>query len=270
MSKLDNALRELAEMDELASRSSPLHRLGPMTKLLTTLIFIILVVSYNKYDFSGMIPMLLYPVVLSQISGITLRTGFYKLRMVLPLVIAVGIVNPFLDRTPMVTIGSFTVTAGVVSMFTLILKGVLSLLASFLLIASTPVESLCYALRRLHVPSVIVTLLLLTYRYVGVLTEEASVMTDAYHLRAPGQKGIHRSAWGSFFGQLLLRSMDRAEDLYSSMQLRGFGRNPGNEFTYAAVKSDIRKDVLYFLICTAFTVLVRFVNISQLIGGLFI
>ena len=129
-------------------------------------------------------------------------------------------------------------------MFTLILKGVLSLLASFLLIASTPVESLCYALRRLHVPSVIVTLLLLTYRYVGVLTEEASVMTDAYHLRAPGQKGIHRSAWGSFFGQLLLRSMDRAEDLYSSMQLRGFGRNPGNEFTYAAVKSDIRKDVL--------------------------
>ena len=106
MSKLDNALRELAEMDELSSRSSPLHRLGPMTKLLTTLIFIILVVSYNKYDFSGIIPMLLYPVVLSQISGIPLRTGFYKLRMVLPLVIAVGIVNPFLDRTPMVTIGS--------------------------------------------------------------------------------------------------------------------------------------------------------------------
>ena len=91
-------------------------------------------------------------------------------------------------------------------MITLMLKGVFALMASFLLIATTPMDSLCAALRKLHVPSLLVTLLLLTYRYVAVMLREVSVMTDAYHLRAPGQKGIHISAWGSFLGQLLLRS----------------------------------------------------------------
>ena len=47
-------------------------------------------------------------------------------------------------------------------------------------------------------------------------------MIQAYSLRAPNQKGIHISAWGSFLGQLLLRSMDRAQELYYSMLLRGF------------------------------------------------
>ena len=78
-------------------------------------------------------------------------------------------------------------------------------------------------------PKLLTALLLLTYRYVEVLLEQAGIMTTAYHLRAPGQKGIAVSAWGSFLGQLLLRSMDRAEDLYESMELRGFT----GEFYYA-------------------------------------
>ena len=80
-------------------------------------------------------------------------------------------------------------------MLTLMMKGVFSLLASFLLIATTAIDSLCAALRRLHVPGILVTLLLLTYRYIGVMLEQVSVMTEAYRLRAPGQKGLHISAW---------------------------------------------------------------------------
>ena len=59
-------------------------------------------------------------------------------------------------------------------------------------------DSVCAALRKVHVPDMMVTLLLLTYRYVGMMIEEVGVMYDAYMLRAPGQKGIHVSAWGSF------------------------------------------------------------------------
>ena len=76
-------------------------------------------------------------------------------------------------------------------MITLMLKGVFWLMASFLLMATTKIDSLCAALRKLHVPAMLVSLLQLTYRYVGVMTEDLAVMTDAYHLRAPGQKGIH-------------------------------------------------------------------------------
>ena len=110
------------------------------------------------------------------------------------------------------------------------------------------------------------TLLLLTYRYVSVMLDEVAVMTTAYRLRAPGQKGIHVSAWGSFLGQLLLRSMDRAQELYESMQLRGFS----GEFHYAEGRCAGLRDWLFVLICISAFALCRFVDLPVLIGGLFV
>ena len=121
-------------------------------------------------------------------------------------------------------------------------------------------------MRRLHVPGMLVTLLLLTYRYVGVMTEELAVMTDAYHLRAPGQKGIHISAWGSFLGQLLLRSMDRAQELYSSMLLRGYH----DHFHYAPVGVFTLRDGAYILACVTLLALLRFAPVAQWIGSLMV
>ncbi len=266
MNKMEKALHELSEMDELAALDSPVHRLHPAAKLLTTIAYIVLVVSFNKYDLDGLIPMLLWPVLLFQLSGIPVRTCFYKLRIVLPLVMAVGLFNPFFDRAPLLMLGAVRVSGGVISMLTLMGKGVLCLMASFLLMATTPIDSLCAALRRLHVPGMIVTLLLLTYRYVGVMTEELAVMTDAYHLRAPGQKGIHISAWGSFLGQLLLRSMDRAQELYSSMLLRGYHEH----FHYAPVGVFTLRDGAYMLTCVTVLALLRFAPVAQWIGSLMV
>ena len=265
MNKMEKALGELSEMDGLASSSSPIHELNATSKLLTTIAYILTVVSFDKYDLSGLIPMLLWPVLLFQISGIPVHVCFYKLRIVLPLVMAVGLFNPIFDRAPLFVIGSVSVSGGVVSMITLMLKGVLCLMASFLLMATTPIDCLCASLRTLHVPKTLVTLLLLTYRYVGVMTEELAIMTDAYHLRAPGQKGIQVSAWGSFLGQLLLRSMDRAQELYASMLLRGYHEH----FHYAPVKPFTRKDADYLVVCLAVFALLRSVNVAQLLGSLF-
>ena len=210
--------------------------------------------------------MVLYPVLLFQAADIPVRTCFYKLRVVLPLVCAVGLVNPFLDKTALLQLGNLTVTGGMVSMLTLMMKGVFSLMASFLLIATTPIDSLCAALRKLHVPSVLTTLLLLTYRYIGLMLEQAAIMTESYKLRAPGQKGIHISAWGSFLGQLLLRSMDRAEELYSSMRLRGFQ----GEFFYAQVLPCKLSGIVYTVVCVAALVTARLVPITSLLGSLFV
>ena len=62
----------------------------------------------------------------------------------------------------------------------------------------------------------------MTYRYVTVLLEEVNRITQAYSLRAPNQKGIHYKVWGTLTGQVLLRSMDRANAVYESMLLRGY------------------------------------------------
>jgi cobalt/nickel transport system permease protein len=63
---------------------------------------------------------------------------------------------------------------------------------------------------------------LLIYRYFGVMAQEADRITTAYKLRAPSQKGIRYTAWGTLVGGWLLRSMDRAGAVYESMLLRGF------------------------------------------------
>ena len=266
MDEITRAHGELREMDALAQGNSPVHRLHPLSKLLVTVFYIAIVVSFPKYDFSALAVMVLYPVVLFQAAGISIGLCFYRLRIVLPLVCAVGLVNPFLDHTPLLRLGSIMITGGWISMVTLMLKGVFSLMASFLLIATTSMDSLCAALRRLHVPGILVTLLLLTYRYIGLLLEQVSVMNDAYRLRAPGQKGLHISAWGSFLGQLLLRSMDRAEELYSSMVLRGFR----GEYHYAQLEGVSGKDWLYVLLCAVLFAAARWINLPALLGSLFV
>ena len=263
MNKMQKALHELAEMDELAARSSPIHSLHPAAKLIATIAYILVTLSFDKYDLSGLVPMLLWPILLFQISGVELRSCFYKLRIVLPLVMAVGLFNPFFDKEIVLRIGPAAVSGGVVSMLTLMLKGLYCLMASFLLMATTPIDTLCAALRQLHVPKMLVTLLLLTYRYVGVMTGELAIMTEAYHLRAPGQKGIHISAWGSFLGQLLLRSMDRAQELYASMLLRGYHQH----FHYADIKPFRRRDALYLIGCVLVFALLRYGKIAQLLGS---
>ena len=253
-------------MDRLAVKSSPVHRLSPLSKLIVTIVYIAVTVSFSKYQLSALFMMVLYPVVMFSLSGISVWTCFYKLRIVLPLILAVGIFNPIFDREPMLELWGVTISSGVISMITLMVKGVFCLMASFLLIATTPVDSICAALRKLHMPSMLVTLFLLTYRYAGLMTEEAAVMSDAYALRAPGQRGIHISAWGSFLGQMLLRSMSRAEDLYASMQLRGFD----GSVPYAAKAPFGLKDAIYLILCITVFALLRFVDVASLIGGLFV
>ena len=266
MNKMQKALHELSEMDELAARRSPVHALHPAAKLITTIAYILVTLSFDKYDLSGLVPMVLWPVLMFQVSGVEVRTCFYKLRIVLPLVMAVGLFNPFFDKEILVYIGGIGVSGGVISMITLMLKGVFCLMASFLLMATTKIDNLCAALRKLHVPAMLVSLLQLTYRYVGVMTEELAIMTDAYHLRAPGQKGIDITAWGSFLGQLLLRSMDRAQELFASMMLRGYHEH----FHYADIKPFRMKDALFMTACVLFFLLMRYADIAQLIGGLFV
>lgn len=264
MKKIDHAIVEFKEMDEMANRSSPVHELNPMVKLIATIAYIFFVVSFDKYDLNGLIIMVLYPIAMFELSGTSIGACFYKLRFVLPIVCAVGLFNPLFDKATLLTVGNVAVSGGVISMLTLMLKGILCIMQSFVLVATTSFDSICLALRRLHIPGFIVTLLLLTYRYISVMMEEVSIMTDAYMLRAPRQKGIQFSAWGSFLGQLLLRSMDRAEELYSSMQLRGFS----GEFLYAGSKPMRGKDILFLLVSIGLFAMFRFIDITTFIGQL--
>lgn len=259
MDKSQKAILEINSLNELSEIKSFVRDLSPLVKLITTIIYIMLVISRNKYNLEGTIILIVYPIIIYSLSNIKISTCFYKLRYVLPLILFVGIFNPLLDKQ---IIETYQISGGIISMITLMLKGIYSLMASFILIATTPIEEICYALRKIKCPAIITSLLLLTYRYVSVLLEEVSIMNTSYKLRAPNQKGLHISVWGSFLGQLILRSMDKANGLYESMLLRGFN----NEFYYVENNYSKRNSIYYLLmVIMLFILLGNYNNIIKII-----
>ena len=270
MSKIGNAISEIHRMDQLAERDQWVNRIHPLVKFVLTIAYIAIVVSFHKYDIYGIAGMAIYPYLMYTIADLSWKDSFKRLKIVLPLVCFIGIFNPIFDRT-IVTLGDMQIRAGVLSMLTLMMKGVFSVLASYLLIATTSIDKICYALDLLHVPKIMITQFMLTYRYVTVLLEEVNRITQAYALRAPKQKGIHYRVWGSLTGQLLLRSMDRATVVYESMTLRGFQGN----YRYLGKKIKWSwKDGLYMLIWLVLFVVLRKIPvilvIGNYVGGLFV
>ena len=264
MNKLGNALYTIERIDESAHRDGFLQRIHPLAKLLTTILYLITVVSFSNYQLNGIAAMGLYLYVLFELSGLVFSQALYRLRIVLPLVMIVGIFNPFIDKTPVLQVFGFTITSGMISMLSLMLKGIYSVLATYILIATTPLEHLCYALRQLHLPRMLVTVFMLIYRYIGVILKQASTIWQAYSLRAPGQKGVHYKNWGTLTGNLLLKSIDLSSTLYQSMQLRGFA----DEFPLYRQDRFNRHDLIYLLAVTVLIVFLRFFPLFEVIGRL--
>lgn len=266
MSGLSDAASGLRTLDMLSGQDRWLNRIHPLAKLWVTILYIAVVVSFGKYNLTGLLGMAIYLIFVYVIGEISLREAISRLRVILPLVCVVGLFNPFFDRAVVTVILGIPVTGGVLSMLTLMMKGIFTVLASYALIATTSIEKLCSALRLLHVPKLIVTVLLLIYRYISVLLLEVNRMVQAYSLRAPGQKGIHFRVWGPLVGQLLLRSMDRAQNVYDSMCLRGYD----GEF-YFGVPLQVRPvDIIYPGIFTLLLLVLRWVPVLPLVGSLFV
>jgi len=265
MAKLGKAIHEIHSLENLARRDTFLCRVHPLAKVLVTIWYLVLVMSFGKYNVIGLLGMCLYPVILMILGDISMGQAFRRLRPLLLMVCLVGAANPLFDRVPCGAVGSFVVTAGMVSMATLFFKTGFAVFASYILIATTTVEQICYALRKIHIPRILVTVLLLIYRYLVLMMKEADRITQAYLLRAPGEKGIRKSAWGSVAGQMLLRSMDRAQRVYESMALRGFR----GEFFPRGSSVPLWKSVLYGAFWGGALAVLRALPVFQIAGRIF-
>jgi cobalt/nickel transport system permease protein len=257
------ATSRLNDLEEMANGKSVIHTFHPLSKIIITFVFLVVVISFDRYQISGLIPFILYPVIMLSLSLTPLKPIFYRLIPALPFSLFGGFSNIIFDRLPVLVVGMITITSGMISFVSILLKTVLTVTAVLILIATTPMPMISKQLTRIGIPSLIVFLLIMTYRYISVLIEEVSTMVTAYTVRAPRQKYVKMKDMGSFIGHLLLRSMDRAERVFAAMKCRGFNG------TYATppIPKETMKDVLLTIsVCTLF-ITCRFVNISMLLGN---
>ncbi len=221
MARIEAVLQTVADLDASAGHDTWVRNLDARVKVLTTLAFILMVTSFDKYEVLRLLPLIVYPLAL--VSGAALPVGplLRQLLLASPFVFFIAILNPLLDRSTTVPVGSLEIPGGWMSFASVLFRFALSVLAALILVATTGFYRITLALKQLGVPQVFVVQLLFLFRYLFVLVDEAARTVRAYTLRSGGRR-IHLAVLGPVLGQWLLRTLDRAHRVHLAMCCRGF------------------------------------------------
>lgn len=222
MAGITSSFSDLGRLDRLARQDTPMHRLDPRAKLLTTAVFLFCVASFGRYETAALLPYFLYPVTLAGLGRIPLSYLGRQVLAVAPLAVMVGIFNPLLDRETMLQVGPLLISGGWLSFLSILLRFCLTIGTAVVLIAITSFAGLCLGLQRLAAPRVFTVQLLFLYRYLFVLGDEAMRLVRARALRSFGARGMGLRSYGSMVGHLLLRTLERARRIHLAMCCRGF------------------------------------------------
>ncbi len=263
MADIRSKLNEMYSLEQLAAGRTAVHRLHPAVKIIVTVIYIICVVSLERHALGRLAPFLIYPAVVMAAADIPYRMILPRAAAALPFCVFAGVSNLIIEREPWAQLGALTLTAGEMSFLVLLARTVLCVSAVLILVAVTPFSELTGQLRRMHVPTLFVRLFEMIYRYISVLVEEASTMLTSYRLRAGGAQWPEIKYFGAFIGQLLLRSVDRAERVYHAMLCRGYalGRTAGTRRRMTA------SDWAFIILAGGSAVIFRVIDISLVIGN---
>lgn len=263
MNRIDNAILTVHKIDRYSKKDRFANNIHPVVKVLLTAIYIVLLMSVDKYNLITTLSMSIYVIILSIVADISIVELLKKFKVIFGLLFIVAVVNPFLDMQIIGYIGIVPITGGIISMITLILKGYFAVIVSLILVYVTSIEKICMALKMLHIPNVMITVIMLIYRYIVLFLKEVQRIWTAYTLRAPGQRGVNYKVWGSMIGSMLIRSIDRAQNVYQSMELRGF-----NIDTFFMEKDSFKKtDILCLAVCLFIILVIRFVPVFWLVGN---
>jgi cobalt/nickel transport system permease protein len=258
----DEKYFDIGRLDRLAYRDTCVHRLEPRAKVIATMLFLVTVISFPKYEVAALVPFFLFPVLLLTLGGIPARFILRKVLLVSPFALLIGIFNPLLDTRTAVVIVGVPLSAGLLSFFSILLKFALTVSATLLLIATTSFPGVCHAFRRLGFPSLFVSQLLFLYRYLFVLLEEAMRIIRARDMRSFGTRGAGMKVFARLVGILFLRTVDRAERIYDAMLSRGFrGDIPTLKRSRMAAA-----DLAFMAAAAAFLGVFRFFRVTEGIG----
>jgi len=264
MLAIDGGFLDFRRLDLLAMGESSLHRLDPRAKVLTTLVFILCVVSFDRYAVSALLPFLVFPTIMLTVGNLPVGYILRKILVVVPFALLVGLFNPLFDRQVVWQLGTLELAGGWVSCLSILMRAVLAASAAITLVAVTGFPALCGALEKLGMPQVFAVQLQFLYRYIFILTDEGARTARARQLRDFGRRPGLRQ-FGSLAGHLLLRTWERAERIHAAMLARGF---TGVVRTARRNRRFGRAELFFMTGWCGLFILLRLFNAPQLLGGL--
>ncbi|NVN92240.1 MAG: cobalt ECF transporter T component CbiQ [Desulfuromonadales bacterium] len=261
---IEQTLTDFRRLDLLAMDDTSIHQLDGRAKVLTVLVFITAVMSFNRYEFSALLPFICFPLFLIIKGHLPATYLFKRIALVLPFAVLIGLFNPLLDRQVMVRLGSISISGGWISWASIVVRAVLTVSAALILVSVTGFTAICQALTQMGLPRAFAMQLLFLHRYLFVLIEEAKQVSRARELRSFGRTGLGIRNSGAILGNLLLRTWERAERIHLAMLARGFT----GEFHTRKTAGFRGRDLLFLLGWSSVFIALRIWNMSQLLGYL--
>ena len=195
---------------------SAAERLSPLSKAAATLIFIMAVLSFGKYEFWRLIPFFAFPISAAEYCGLSLRLLIKRAAFALPFLLCLTLGGMFFEDSA---------SAGLLFSLTILSKALLCVIAALVFSATTPAGDLISLMLALKIPFPIVLQAAITWRYIEDFSNAASNAAKAYSLRAPKSGALKLKHWSGILGSLFFRAIDKSERICAAMLCRGLNPN---------------------------------------------
>jgi cobalt/nickel transport system permease protein len=196
--------------DFYVDRPSIVHRLPDVLKLLLAVAVVIVTAFMPRPGWSYLAAMAAALLVVTALARLPFGILLKRVLLFEPFVAGVAVLTLFQPH-------------GLAVALAIIARSSLCLLTMMILTGTTSFAGILRALQQLHLPSIMISSLALTYRYVFLLYDELLTMQRARASRT--FSGRTRGHWFSLSGiiaQLFVRTSLRAERVYSAMCARGW------------------------------------------------
>ncbi|MCD4668943.1 MAG: cobalt ECF transporter T component CbiQ [Actinomycetia bacterium] len=237
-------------------------------KLLITFINIIFIVSVEKGKFAVLALFGILAIIVMILFKPDYRRLFKRVFIVFLYPFFISIFIPFTNpgnALISLDLRMFTVTVtdnGLTLFYTVLIKAFLSILITASLMLSTDEKELLYGLRKIKVPKIIVSIMFLMYRYIFLIREESKTGQMAINSR------IFRRSYYTvnkkltyLIGNMIIKSFDRAENIYKSMESRGF---TGEFHIYKKTEKASAAGIAFLLVFIIMPASLKIIEITKL------
>lgn len=230
LERINGAFQNYLETEYEQAKKTYLFGILPFIKLALTILYLV-TVNYIVDSYIAWSNIFLIFTLSSVCFRLNLKR-YFKLVILIGLIFPVVVSFPLIFLTPGSTVWSWNVNGIIIRItdggliyardFIIRMMANISVIAFFIL--STPFSHIIHVLKQIRIPSLFITMLVLTYRYFFLTFEQLVKILRAEDCRRSGKYTFKKrfSHLGTIFGMLLLRSIKRGERVQRSMMARGF------------------------------------------------
>ena len=247
----------LPEIDEFAHLNSPIYSWDARVKIVSLLCLIISIVLLDK-----ILPALLgfaFCVILVFISRIPLRFLFAYLRWALLFSLFFVIIMPLtVEGNEIAKFYFLSISRDGIELGILIaLRAISAVILIFPMVATSKFAVTMKALQSLKIPDKLIQMVMFSYRYIFIFTEEIERMFTAAKARAFQEKtNLHTlRTVGFILGMLFVRSYERARRVYDAMLARGYTGNLKILHEFNLCRKDLVKGFIIIVVAVLLQVI---------------